>query len=626
MATTKEIKYLNKTFPEFKKNLVDYAKNYFPDTYNDFTDASPGTMFIEMAAYVGDVLSFYTDYTLKENMIQHASERKNLLNIAQSFGYKPKLSVASSTDIDVYQLVPSTDTGGDGSSSKPDYRYALLVEGGMEVQTETGTIFRTSRDVNFAESSSLSPTETTVYQLNLTTGIPEYYLLKKTVSATSGELKTLNISVTDPKKNLKIKITDDDIIGIETVTDTDENVWTEVPYLAQDTIFEETVNNFDFDPLLAPDSVAVPYILSLRKTGRRFITRITPDNNMELQFGSGISTNSDISILPNPENVGSNLPASIDGLDIAFDPSNFLRSRTYGQVPSSTTLTINYTIGYGIDGNVPSNTIVVINSKTTQQTTEELLNSTTLATVVASLQVNNPSPATGGKSTETLEEIRQNALAYFSTQNRAVTREDYIVRTYSLPARYGSIAKAYITQDQQVLPSTGLSVANPFAMNLYVIGYNQSKNLTNVSRASKENLRNYLSQYRLLTDAVNIKNGYIINIGVDFKVVVLPGRNSREIILRCIDTLKAFFNIENMQFRQPIITKDIVLALASTDGVQSVIDVTILNKWRESEGYSGNKYNLTAANRSGILYPSLDPSVFEIKYPERDIRGKAVTY
>jgi len=626
MADTKQIKYVNKTYSEFKQNLVEFAKNYFPNTYNDFTDASPGTMFIEMAAYVGDVLSFYTDYTLKENMIQYANERKNLINIAQSFGYKPKLSVASNVDLDVYQLIPSKNTGSsDGVVSQPDFDYAYLIESGMEVQSPDGIIFRTVRDVNFRESSSLSPTDVTVYQVG-SNGAPEYYLLKKSVAAVSGEPRSTTVTVGEAQKFYKIKINDDNIIGIDSVTDSDGNVWTEVPFLAQDTVFEENVNNFDFDPLLEPDSVQTPYILSLRKTGRRFITRITPDNRIELQFGSGISTNSDISILPNPENVGSNLPGTTSKLDIAFDPSNFLLSRTYGQVPSTTTLTINYTVGYGIAGNAPSNSISRINSRTIQYTTEASLDNAVVNIINNSLAVNNPSPATGGKSSETLDEIRQNALAYFSTQNRAVTREDYIIRAYSMPPRYGAIDKAYITQDQQILPSTGRATQNPFALNMYVLGYNQNKQLTNVSRATKENLRNYLSQYRLLTDAVNIKDGYIINIGVDFKVIVLPGRNSREVVLRCIKTVQDFFAIDKMQFRQPIIVRDLILALASTDGVQSVMDIRILNKWRESEGYSGNRYDIATANQNGVIYPSLDPSVFEIKFPQQDIRGKAVTY
>lgn len=626
MADNRDVKYLNKEFGEFKQNLVEYARNYFPNTQNDFTDASPATMFVEMAAYVGDVLSFYTDYTLKENLLQHAQERKNILDIAQSFGYKPKLSVPANVDLDVYQLVPATNTGGDGSSSHPDWDYAFLIESGMEVQTETGIIFQTTRDVNFRHSSSASPTDVSVYQTNSGTGLPEFYLLKKSVSAIHGESRTQQITVGAPEKFYKARVNDNNVIGINSVSDSDGNTWTEVPFLGQDTVYEENVNNFDFDPLLEVDSVNTPYILSLRKTGRRFITRITPDNKLEMQFGSGTSTESDVTILPNPANVGSHLPNTSNLFDTAFDPENFMVSRTYGQVPSSTTLTVNYTVGKGIESNVAADTITVVNSKTVQQTVSKELVPAVKLGAVNSIAVNNPLAATGGRSEETVEEIRQNSLAYFATQNRVVTREDYIIRAYSMPSRFGGIEKAYITPDQQIIPTSGATVDNPFALNMYVLGYNSQKQLTEASRATKENLRNYLSQYRLLTDAVNIKNGYIINIGIDFDVVVLPGRNSREVILKCIEALKEEFHIDNMAFRQPIIVRDITLLLASVDGVQSVMGVRIDNKWRESEGYSGNRYSITAATRDGVLYPSLDPSVFEIKYPDTDIRGKAVTY
>jgi hypothetical protein len=130
----------------------------------------------------------------------------------------------------------------------------------------------------------------------------------------------------------------------------------------------------------------------------------------------------------------------------------------------------------------------------------------------------------------------------------------------------------------------------------------------------------------LMTDSINIKNGYIINIGINFQIVVLPGRNSKEVVLRCIDALKLEFHIDRMQFNNPIIVKDTILTLAGVEGVQSVMGVDFVNKWRESEGYSGNKYDLELANQNGIIYPSLDPAVFEIKFPNQDIKGEVVTY
>ena len=217
-------------------------------------------------------------------------------------------------------------------------------------------------------------------------------------------------------------------------------------------------------------------------------------------------------------------------------------------------------------------------------------------------------------------------MAHFSTQNRAVTREDYIIRAYSLPPKFGSVNKVWMDQDMSIDNKTEKPVNNPLAMNMYVLGYNLDKNLTNLNSTTKGNLKKYLSQYRLMTDSINIKNGYVINMGINFSIVVLPGRNSKEVVIRCIDALKKEFHIDRMQFNQPIIVKDTILTLASVDGVQSVMNVSFLNKWREVDGYSGNKYDLELANQNGIIYPSLDPAVFEIKFPNKDIKGEVVTY
>tara|TARA_Y100001938_G_scaffold150640_1_gene242596 strand:- start:1417 stop:3282 length:1866 start_codon:yes stop_codon:yes gene_type:complete len=619
----KDVKYINKQFDGLKADLMEYAKNYFPNTYNDFTTASPGQMFIEMAAYVGDVLSYYTDYALKENLLNYATEKKNLYNLAQSFGYKPNISVASTVGIDLFLTVPATGTG---ANSAPNWDYAPVLESGMIIESTRGFQFKTIEPIDFSQNTAESPTTITVSQLDGGTGQPTYYLLKKTVRAQSGEQKSTAITVGDAEKYKKIKINDNNIIGIDKVTDSDGNIWYETPYLAQDTMFQEHLNTSEFDPTTFTDTAATPYVLSLRKTSRRFITRVTADDMLEMQFGSGISDDPDVEIIPSPTNVGTNLPGSVNKLDTAFDPSNFLNTNAYGQAPSNTILTVNYSVGYGIDGNVDADDLTKISSGKVFEFPENATDNTVKTAIQDSLLITNPEPASGGKSMETTEEIRQNALAHFGTQQRAVTREDYIVKAYSMPARYGSIAKVCIDKDTVLEKSTRAVKQNPLALNMYVLGYNRLKSLTNLNSTTRKNLKTYLSQYRVLTDAINIKHGYIINIGIEFGVVVLPGRSSKETILKCISALKEMFDIEKMQFKQPIIVKDVILKLADVDGVQSVMNVDFKNLWKLSEGYSGNKYDLEAANKNGVIYPSMDPAVFEIKYPDTDIKGKAETY
>ncbi len=617
----KDIKYVNKDFTEFKTSLVEYSKNYFPKIYNDFNEASPGMMFIELASYIGDVLSYYTDYSMKETMLQHAQEKKNIYNIAQTFGYKPKIASSADAQLSVYQLIPSTGTG---LNSRPDYDYAFTLERDAIVSSNN-IEFATTQPVNFAFSSSESPTDVSVYQVNTTTGQPEQYLLKKVVPAKSGERRVKTITVGNATPYLKLLVDDTNIIAIESIIDSDGNKWSEVPYLAQDTIFSDTVNSDANDPTLTSANSKTPYILKLVKTARRFVSRITADDKIEIQFGAGISSSPDEEIIPNPSNVGSPIPGSTTQLDTSFDPANFLYTDTYGQSPSNTALTITYIVGYGLEANVAAGTVTGIKSKTITFDSSKVLNSDLKSSAENSLEITNIDPATGATRSEPLESIKQNALAFFGTQNRVVTKEDYIIRALSLPSRFGAVTKAYVASDEQ-LSGTGQVVDNPLGINLYVLGYDNNKSLTRVNTITKQNLKTYLSQYRMMTDAINIKNGYIINFGIDFEITVLKSFNTRAVLLKCIDILKKEFSIDNMTFTTPIIIKDIYLLLANVEGVQSVVDVQLLNYYDTDAGYSGNMYSFESATHKGVIYPSLDPSVFEIKYPNNDIRGKVVTY
>ena len=624
----KSVTYLNKTFGDFKANLIDFAKQYYPDAYNDFNEADPGTMFIEMSSYVGDVLSFYADYLFKENLIQYAEERGNVYAIAQALGYKPNISVSSNVFLDFFQLVPPT---GSGSDIAPDYRYSLMIRQDAGIRADNGSEFRTIEPVNFASDSTYNTREVSVYSVD-STGTPEYYLLKKSVRANSGEVKEKNFEITGTEKNLKILLPDEQIVSILSVTDSNGKTWTEVDYLAQETVFSEKVNSHTNDPTLSNQSDATPYLLSLHKVPRRFITRVNSENRLEMQFGSGISSNPDEVIIPNPDNVGSGLPGSVNNIDRAFDPSNFIFTKTYGQAPKDVTLTVKYLVGRGIEDNVGGSTVSDIFTSVLDLDTTELNNST-VDTVKNSVACINPSPAQGAKSADTIEDVKNNSLATFRTQNRAVTKQDYLIRTYSMPPRFGSIAKAYIAQDVQTRSQIDAQVRynpldvinNPLALNLHVLGFNSDKQLTEVNNATKQNLRNYLSQYRLLTDGINILNAFPINIAVYFHIVPLPGFNAREVILSCVERIKDYFDIDKWQINQPIILKDITTLLATTQGVQSVIgDPVIENRWKPSDGYSGNTYDIDSATKNGIIYPSMDPAIFEVKYPNADIQGRAV--
>ena len=425
MDTVKDVKYLNKDFGQFRKNLIEFTKQYFPNQYTDFNESSPGMLFLELSAYVGDVLSFYTDTNLKESILSQAQERGNIINLANMLGYKPMNSVSAQVKLNVFQLIPAK---GSGVNNKPNYDFALSIAPGLVVKQEVGSAeFRTIDVVDFNLSSSISPTEVTIYEVDPSTNEPVYYLLKKQAQAISGNKKTKTFKFESAKSYDKIVLPESNIIEIISVTEADGDNWTEVPYLAQDTIFEEVLNVKENDPDTYQYRDSSPYLLKMKKVAKRFITRLRSDNKIELQFGSGVSDNNDEEIIPNPSNVGNGLERLRKNVNVDIDPSNFLYTKAYGEAPSNTTLTVTYTIGNGISDNIDSNTIkkidfIEFNDDPNATTSQSMMNF-----VKSSVTINNDTPARGGKSADSLQDIKNNAASNFATQNRLVTKQDYIL-------------------------------------------------------------------------------------------------------------------------------------------------------------------------------------------------------
>jgi hypothetical protein len=625
MADTTTVQYLNRDFDSLKAQLINFAKTYYPNTYNDFSEASPGMMLIELSSYVGDVLSFYIDNQIQENFLQFAKQRKNLLALAYNYGYVPKVTSAASTPITAYQVVPSTIASG---RVEPDFNYALILEEGTQIQSsvDSSISFYINEKIDFSKSGSDSPTDISVYSTDVF-NVPNFYLLQKTAKASSGTLTSTTFTFGNPERYPTVVLTDTNILNIVDVTDSNGNKWYEVPYLAQDTIFEATENIAANNPTLAQYNDTTPYLLKLKKVPRRFVSRFKTNNTLELQFGPGISTGADEEIIPNSDNVGLGLPYGVDKMTTAFDPSNFLYTQTYGLAPQNTELTVNYLKGGGATSNVPSNTLNVKTGGITSFSSNNR-DANLSTTILNSLAFTNEEAAVGGGDGDTNEEIRLNALASYPTQLRAITKDDYIIRTLSLPSKFGLVSKAYVNQDISIntnFRSDLLATQNINAISLYVLSKDSNGNLSIPSLALKNNIQTYLSQYRMLTDAVDIKDGFIINIGVDFDIVVRPNYNNKLVLNSCLLALQDFFNVDRWQINQPIILSDIYSLIDKIEGVQTVQKVNIINKSGTNSGYSQFSYDIKGATINNIIYPSLDPSIFEVKNPTTDIQGRVVT-
>ena len=418
MATIKrDVKYLNRDFSDFRERLIQFSKTYFPNTYSDFSPSSPGMMLIEQSSYVGDVLGFYLDNQFQENFIQYAQQTNNVYELAYMLGYKPKTTGIAQTTIDVYQQLPAKDVDG---VIVPDYDYALTVNENTTVSSTAGggNTFLLQDKIDFSVSSSQDPTEVSIYQISGNT--PQYYLLKKSRKAISSTIQTKSFSFTNPIPFSTIGINASNIVKILDIIDSDGNVWYEVDHLGQEMVYQKTKNTNVNDPNNFENEGEVPYLLKLKQSQRRFATRFTSNQTLQIQFGSGTSSDNDEEIIPNPNNVGMGLTFNQSKLTSAYSPTNFLYTDTYGIAPSNTTLTIRYLTGGGVGSNVDANTLTNIN--TTNTTFNQInLNQTTANYIFNSTSANNLDAASGGRGGDTIEEIRQNTLAAVASQQRSVT-------------------------------------------------------------------------------------------------------------------------------------------------------------------------------------------------------------
>ena len=720
--------YLNKDFNSFKASLINYAKTYFPNSYKDFNETSPGMMLIEMASYVGDVLSFYIDQQYREMLLPLAEERRNVVNLAKMVGYKVKPIYPSFVELTLTQTVPSDTT--DMNNIKPNYSQGLVIEPGAQITstTDSDLIFETLDYVDFKTSGSVYLTDKDdPSNVNNSSGLIDEWTLKRTVKAVSGETKTYTFDVGAPQKFLELNLPDTNVVEILSVVDNNGNRWYEVDYLAQEKVpiikhYKETDRTNAYT--MVDDTISnipVPYSLEYIKTNKRFTTETNDDNTTSLIFGNGLLRSGQqlSSAILQLQQVGIQVPGNPQDLIDSYDTLLGDDFSTLGESPSQITLTVTYRAGGGMSANVATKDLATISSYASDISLPT--NST--------LSVTNNVPARGGASSETIEEIRQKAMAYFTTQNRIVTKEDYEARVMAMSAHFGKIAKVYVERgseyifrhpdDGQVMDTSSIpepgygikfegityelvdqfgnvnlieltalkaaleeggvssgdnvellmggseaKITSP--INVHILSYDGNKNLVGdpepLPSLLVQNLKNYLSQYRVISDEIVLYPGKIINFGVVFDVVAHKTANKQEVKLKCIQTIRNYFGVDKMQFNQPIHTTDIEYELMNIDGVRSINFVELTQymttdgevrfenplyylsydisgdndfdpdtpSWTTSASgtqgygyfYDFNQFYNGNVSSDGLIYPSVQPAVFELKNSGQNVIGR----
>ena len=484
------VNYLNKDFTALKASLMNYAKSYFPNTYRDFNETSPGMMLLEMNAYVGDVLSFYIDQQYKEMLLPLAEERRNIITMAKMFGYKVKPIVPSYVD-----LTFTSEVNADSNDvSKVDYTDGGTFDEGIEIaaSSDSNVIFSTLEPIDFRITGS---NDTETIGTSDGSGLASTYTLSRTIRAVSATEKSITVKVGIPEKFRKITIADTNVVDIISCIDSNGQEWYEVDFLAQDKVpisthYTNDVNRESAYVDMAGNSSteAVPYSLTYITTTKRFTRETNNDNTTSLIFGNGVLKDGNLvdDNYIDREQIGIIIPGQTNDLNSSIDPLMGDEYSTLGETPNNTTLTITYRVGGGIDSNIVSGDI-----STTPSTTAQSGN--TSATLTS---VNNSSPARGGKDEEDTIEIKEKAKAFFSTQNRCVTKEDYEARVMNIPAKFGNIAKVYVTRSKvgegvnyssayNNLGATAVTFNNNFLSGLETIANNNS--LTQIQLSSAFN-------------------------------------------------------------------------------------------------------------------------------------------
>lgn len=605
----KDVSYLNKDFDSFRSELVRYANTYYSDKITDFTENGLGGLLVDMAAYVGDSLAYYLDHQFNELNIETAVENKNVQKLIRNAGVKITGVAPSFAIVNITVQIPAEY-----------YNFEYIPKRSVlpKVLSETtfgsrgGITFTLLSDVNFGErDSDGNLIATSVIGSLDANGNPASFVLTRQGEVTSAETVIETHSLNDqfiPFRTISLRQTD--VSEVLNIRDADDNTYYEVESLTQDTVFIRSQNN-------SSDVIEVQDRIQLLPAPYRFTSNFNRETGRTtIQFGSGRAEVFDDDVIPDPSDYALPLYGDRKTFNrVSIDPNSFLDSRTLGVSPRSTTMTIRYRRGGGLDHNVAQGTInSVINLSLNYTST---VSASENVAIRGSLTVSNPNPALGGEDEPTLDELRVVAINQRNAQARVVSKDDLLARVYSLPNRFGRVFRAAVRDNPR----------NPLASLLYVISRDRNGSLIESPDTLKENLAAYINEFRLISDAIDILDAPVINVGVNYTVSIEKNYNYNQVLRQINSEISRYMDIKNFQIDQPINKTDLLNLIVNVEGVLSMLSLEIIPKnTGNSSGslvYSSFIFNPRENTDRGMVFPS-PGGIFEVKYPQTDIVGRAI--
>ena len=587
------IKYTSRDFASIKQGLIEYAKRYYPDSYRDFSEAGFGSLMLDTVAYVGDILSFYLDYQANESLLNSAVEYDNVIRLAKQLGYNFQPNPTSYGLVSLYILVPAN-----AASNAPDLAYMPVLRKGSSFNAQGSGVFTLSEDVDFANSVN----EVVVARVNPTSGVPTYYAVRAVGKVMSGELIRTSFTIGTHKRFRALDIPGSNIAEIVSVFDLEGHEYFEVGYLSQDVIYREIPNR-------TTDTNVVKSILKPVAVPRRFVANPSP-SGMTIQFGYGSENERKNDSIVEPSSVVLEQHARTYVTDETFDPSNLNQTDKFGIVPASTTLFVTSRQNSTRNVNAPAGGLTTVGTPTIVFNNIATLSTVKMNEVIASLEVSNDEPIVGSISYPSSAEIKTRALDFFATQNRIVTENDYVSYIYNMPEKFGSIKRASIVQDSDSFKRN---------LNLYVVSEGTDDTLTASNALIKQNLKTWLNKNKMIHDTIDILDGKIVNIGINFEIVIDNSANKFDVLDVAVNKLRELFQIPP-DIGESFSISNVYSTLNEIPGVVDAVDVTVTLK--TGGLYSDTHYDIPGnLSIDGRLVEFPEDFIWEIKFPLSDMRG-----
>tara|TARA_Y100001973_G_scaffold106507_2_gene184868 strand:- start:965 stop:2680 length:1716 start_codon:yes stop_codon:yes gene_type:complete len=568
------------------------AEKFYPDNFQDWSEASFGSMMLDAVAYVGDQLSFYIDYNVNESFLDTAYSTDNIIRHGRVLGYKDQGRPSTYGEVAVYVEVPASSSG-----LGPDSSYIPILAKGTELSSQNGLKFIVMSNVDFNDPKNPIVVSKTAED----TGAPTHFAIKAYANVVSGKLGTVRVAVGAFQKFKKIKIPVSNVAEIISVQDSNGVMYYEVEHLAQDIVYREIANrNFKNDNV---PSLLKPFIVN-----RKFVL-VREGRNVSLQFGSGDAAVTDI--IADPQSVAMDLYGKDYISDVTFDPTRLSKNLNYGIVPTNTTLSITYRTTNGSNSNVATGQLNNVNTSYFQFAKSNTLNSSKIRTVKDSLECLNETPIVGDITHTTPGELKNRIMNTFPTQNRAVTIADYQNLTYRMPTKFGSVIRCSVQKDSDSLKRN---------LNMYVISQDSSGKLVKTNSLIKNNLKTWIDRYRMINDTIDILDPYIINLSIEF-VIVPRGAGSRDSAMyEALTNLKAMLS-QVRYIGQSFSINSIYTALKAAPSILDVVDVRVRNK--TGTQYSNIEYSINEnLSPDGNVLICPRNAIFEFKYLDVDLKGR----